>query len=38
MNMLTTGTVMTNRRGMPNEMKKGAGKKMEKGDFLAYRK
>jgi hypothetical protein len=30
--------MMTNRRGMPNEMKKGAGKKMKKGDFLANRK
>lgn len=38
MSMITTGTVMTNRKGLPVEIKKGAGKKMKKGDVLAFRK
>ncbi|PSN44765.1 hypothetical protein C0J52_05576 [Blattella germanica] len=36
MSMITTDTVMTNRKGLPVEIKKGAGKK--KGDVLAFRK
>jgi hypothetical protein len=38
MNMITTSTVMANRRAMPNEMKKGGWKENEKGRILAYRK